>query len=74
MSNVTIFPFPMRKNNKSCFLLSRRFFQVNIFVQMQVDKYLYNISENEIVYSSGYATILRYRLRQTGQEILYYSG
>ena len=34
------------------------FFQVNIFVQMQVDKYLYKISENEIMFSSGSAKIL----------------
>ena len=41
------------------------FFQVNIFVQMYADKYIYMISENEIMYSSGYATILTFRLRQT---------
>ena len=44
------------------------FFQVNIFVQMQIDKYLYVISENAIMYSSRYAKIWRFRLRQTGHE------
>ena len=41
---------------------------------MQVDKYLYIISQHEIMYSSGFAKILRFRLRQTGQEFLYYCG
>ena len=70
----------MRKqNNESCFLLSLTFFsskyifQVNIFVQMQVDKYLCIISENKIMYSSGYAKILRFILKETGQEVLYHS-
>ena len=39
---------------------------------MQVDKYLYMISEKEIMYSSWYAKILKFRLRQTGQEVLHY--
>ena len=39
---------------------------------MQVDKYLSRISENEIKYSSGYANFFGFRLRQTGQEVLYY--
>ena len=50
------------------------FFNFNIFVQMQVDKYLYMIIENEIMNSSGYANILNFRLRQTGQEVLCYCG
>ena len=81
VSNVTIVPFTMRKKTvKVVSYCHSDFFQVNIFVQMQVGNYLYIyiyiyiINENEIMYSSGRAKILRFRLRQTGQEVLYYSG
>ena len=54
VSNFTIFIFFLWENihNKSCFLLSLRFFQVN---SMKVDKYFYMISESEIMGSSRYA-------------------
>ena len=39
---------------------------------MQVDKYLYMIIENEIMYLSGYAKIASCRLRQTDPEVLCY--
>ena len=41
---------------------------------MQVDKYLYMISEYKIKNLIGYDNILIFRLRQTGQEVLCYCG
>ena len=41
---------------------------------MQANKYLCMINENEITHSSGYAKILKFRLRQAGQEVLCYCG
>ena len=41
---------------------------------MQFDKCLYMIIENEKVYSSGYAKIMRFKLKQTAQEVLYFVG
>ena len=76
MSNFTIF-FSLRKNNhnRSCFSLSLMMVsQVNVFVQMQVDKYLYMVIENETIYSNGYAPILSVRPMRTGQEIVGYCG